>query len=51
MPAYLKVIDRCSADYNFYWFGVQSNRVPSPEAGFLQPFSQISVSLEAFYAN
>ena len=51
VAAYLKVADKCSADYTFCCFEAQSNGVPSPEAGFQQPNPETSVIFEAFDAN
>ena len=51
MLAYLKFIDKCSADYAFCQFGTQSNGVSSTAAGYQQPAPKISVIFEAFYAN
>ena len=51
MPAYLKVVDKYSADFIFCQFGAQSNGAPSPEAGSQQPIIKKIVSLELLYAN
>ena len=48
MPAYLKVVDRCSADYTFCQFWTQSNGVPSPKTGLQQLYPKSNVSLEVF---
>ena len=47
MPAYLKVVDRCSADYTFCRFGAQSNGVPSPSTGSQHPDPKTSVIMRA----
>ena len=48
MTAYLKIVDRYSADYTFYRFKALSEGFPSPAALSQQPNTKNGVSLEAF---
>ena len=51
VPAYLKVVDKYSADFTYCRFGAQSNGFSSSATGSKKPNPKTSVSFEAFYVN
>ena len=51
MPAYLKVVDKYTADYTFGRFRGLSNGLHSPVEGSQEPPFKTSVSLESFNAS